>query len=364
MVQGAQAGQRNMISILDRYLFLQVLAGTVLVLLVLVSLDAFIAFINELDAVGRGHYGHLQAALYILFTVPRRLYEYAPTSILIGSLLSLGGLAGHGELTAIRAAGLSVYGIAQSVLKAGIIFVIVVFILGESVAPNAEQKGQTLRKEAITGKQAVQSASGLWLKYQDLFIQTGPILGDNHILGLNIFRFDGNRLAEIVRAKSARKNSAGWMLSDIKKVIIEPDSLNQQQLDEEQWPDLIAKNLFDVLRVKPDEMAARDLAAYIGYLQENELESGQYRLAFWNRFMIPLSSLVMLLLALPFVFGSQRTGGAGQRLFIGVLLGIGYFLVSRLINQLGIVYGLPPFLSAILPVLLFLSLAIVLLRRV
>jgi lipopolysaccharide export system permease protein len=282
---------------------------------------------------------------------------------LIGGLLSLGGLANHGELTAIRAAGLSIYGIAQSVLKAGIVFVILVFILGESVAPNAQQKGQTLRKEALTSKQAVQSTSGLWLKYEDLFIRTDSILGDNQILGLTIFRFDGNHLVEIVRAKSALKNAAGWMLSDLQKLIIQPRFLKQQQLDKEQWPELIAKNLFDVLKVNPDEMAARDLTEYIGYLQDNELESSQYRLAFWNRFMIPLSSLVMLLLALPFVFGSQRTGGAGQRLFIGVLLGIGYFLVSRLINQLGVVYGFPPFLSAIFPVLLFLSIAILLLRR-
>ena len=353
-----------MISILDRYLFLQVLAGTILVLLVLVSLDAFISFINELDDVGRGHYGHLQAALYILFTLPRRLYEYAPTSILIGGLLSLGGMAGHGELTAIRAAGLSVYGVARSVLKAGIVFVVLVFILGESVAPVAEQKGQTLRKESITDKQAVQSTSGLWLKYEDLFIQTGAILGENDILELKIFRFDGNRLMEVVRAASAHRNSEGWMLNDVQKLIIKPRSLKQEKLDKEQWPDLITKKLFEVLRVNPDEMAARDLSDYIGYLQKNELESGPYRLAFWNRFMIPLSSLVMLLLALPFVFGSQRTGGAGQRLFVGVLLGIGYFLVSRLINQLGIVYGLPPFLSAVFPVLLFLGIAIMLLRRV
>lgn len=353
-----------MISILDRYLFLQVLAGTVLVLLVLVSLDAFISFINELNDVGRGHYGHLQAVLYILFTLPRRLYEYAPTSILIGGLLSLGGMAGHGELTAIRAAGLSVYGVARSVLKAGVVFVVLVFMLGESVAPSAEQQGQALRKESITDKQAVQSASGLWLKYEDLFIQTGSILGENDILGLKIFRFDGNRLVEIVKAGSARRNNQGWMLSDIQKLTIKPRSLKQEKLEKEQWPDLIAKKLFEVLRVNPDEMAAKDLLDYIGYLQKNNLESGQYRLAFWNRFMTPLSSLVMLLLALPFVFGSQRTGGAGQRLFVGVLLGIGYFLVSRLINQLGVVYGLPPFFSAVLPVLLFLTIAIILLRRV
>ncbi len=353
-----------MINILDRYLLIHVLGGTLLTLLVLGGLDGFIAFINELDTVGRGDYGHAQAALYILFTLPRRIYEYAPTAMLIGSLLSLGGMAGHGEITAIRAAGLSIAGIARAVLKAGFIFVLLIFLLGEFVAPDAQKMGQKLRSESISGKVAVQDASGIWMRNRDLFVKARVIINNETMLDLSVYRFDGVHLSEIVKAKLAEKNEAGWLLKNIRKLAITPDKVTQTELAEEQWPKIVNENLFEVLRVNPEEMAARDLSSYVGYLRDNDLESGQYELAFWNRFVIPLSSLVMLLLALPFIFGSQRTGGAGQRLFMGVMLGVGYFLVSRLLNQLGIVYGLPALLSAVLPALLFLGLAVFLLRRV
>ncbi|HID82879.1 MAG TPA: LptF/LptG family permease, partial [Thiotrichales bacterium] len=84
-----------MIKILDRYLWVHILAGTLLVLLVLVSLDVFFTFMNEIGDVGRGRYGYLQALSYVLLSLPQRLYEYAPTATLIGSLLSLGSLAAH-----------------------------------------------------------------------------------------------------------------------------------------------------------------------------------------------------------------------------------------------------------------------------
>lgn len=353
-----------MINILDRYLLTQIVGGVLLTLVVLAGLDGFISFINELDTIGRGNYGFFEAGFYILLTLPKRLYEYAPTAVLIGGLLSLGGLAGHGEVTAIRAAGLSVWGFVRAVLKAGSLFVLGIFLLGEVIAPSSLQQAQQLRTQALSGDVAVNSPKGIWVRYQDLFVQTDALLNSDTLIDLRIFRFDDTRPVEITYAKSAEHNDEGWLLKDVRKVRVENSQVHQELLEQEQWPNIIADNLFDVLSVDPDEMGAKDLYSYVGYLKDNHLESRQYELAFWNRFILPLSSLVMLMLALPFIFGSQRTGGAGQRLFIGVMLGIGYFLASRLLNQLGLVYGLPGFLSAVLPPLLFLGLAYGLLRRI
>ena len=353
-----------LIRILDRYLFWQLLAGVLLVLMTLTALDAFFSYINELDDVGRGDYGHLEALLVIFFSLPERMYQYAPTAVLIGGLLSLGGLAAQGELTAMRAAGMSVSGIAGATLKAGLVFVVAIFLLGEWLAPLAQEKGERLRTGSVSANLAIQSDSGLWMKHAGRFIRTRGIANNSHLLDVEVFEFDANRLRSIVRAATARKTEGGWLLGAVSRVEFADGRVKSSQVDQEKWDQLVDDNMFAVLQQKPDRMSAFDLYDYVGYLKANHLESAQYRLAFWNRFVQPFSSLVMLLLALPFVFGSQRTGGAGQKLFIGTLLGVGYYLVSRLLNQLGIVYGAPPFLSAILPPLIFLSLAVVMLRRV
>ena len=63
----------------------------------------------------------------------------------------------------------------------------------------------------------------------------------------------------------------------------------------------------------------------------------------------------MLLLTVPLVFGGVRSSGAGQRIFLGVLIGFAFILLNRLLIRVGLVYGLPPALSALLPTLLVLS---------
>ena len=73
--------------------------------------------------------------------------------------------------------------------------------------------------------------------------------------------------------------------------------------------------------------------------------------------------MIMLFIAMPFVFGPLRSSAAGKRLFIGVLIGLAFFLVNRTISSFGLVYGLPPLLSAALPPFTFFAAALLAMRR-
>ncbi len=351
--------------IIDRYLFSHVVTASIAVVLVLVSLDLFFEFLAELDTVGKGDYGYTQLFIYLLYNAPRRIYAYAPTAVLLGGLISLGAMASRGELVAIRAAGKSIVGIVISVLKAGLVLALLTFLLGEYVAPGSEQVAEKMRSRAISSQRVVSSGSELWVRDGGNFIHARGVLGDNRLVGVTVYRFDELRLREVVRASSAEVGESGeWLLSNVDRLVLSDEQIRRKTATTERWEHLVDTGLFEVLNTSPDEMSAQSLGDYIEYLNENELDSSAYELAYWNRFINPLSILVMLLLASPFVFSSQRTGGAGQQIFIGIMLGIGYFLASQLFNQMGLVYGLSPFFSAALPPFLFLLLGIYLLRRV
>lgn len=349
---------------IDRYIFVNVVLGSILVLAALSMLDTFFVFLGELETVGRGNYGYLQAMLYLIYTLPRRLYDYAPTSVLLGSLVALGGLAARSELIAMRAAGMSVGRFARSVLKAGLFLAVVVFVLGEWVAPASEHAAESMRTEALSKRLAVNKGAGVWVRDGSRFIHASGALSNRELLDVSVYEFEGLSLKRVIRATSAKAEKGRWHMKGLHYLNLSPDTITQSKVSEEVWDRLVAENLFDVLQVSPNAMSARNLYNYYNYLRNNSLESSQYELAFWNRFMTPLSALVMLLLALPFVFGSQRTGGAGQRIFIGIMLGIGYFLLSNLFNQMGLVYGLSPFFSAVSPLLLFSAVGIWMLRRI
>jgi lipopolysaccharide export system permease protein len=361
-----QAGRRGdpKLRRLDAYIGRNVAGGTLLALLVLTGLDALFAFIGEIDAIDGERYTFVQALVYTGLTMPRRAYELFPTCILLGSLLSLGAMAANSELVAMRAAGVSVARIVRSVLRTGVVMVVAVVVVGELVAPASEQHAQTLR--ALTHSEQMQMrGGGLWAKDGQRFVNVGAVMPDLRLLNLRIYELDEDRrLARLMNVDAARFENNRWVLSGITQSRISPEGVQSEFVAEERWPRLLAPELFSVLVVEPHQMSAATLAHYVGYLRDNNLDSARYELAFWLRFSTPLSSLVMLLLAIPFVFGSLRTGSAGQRLFIGVLIGVGFHLLNRTLNHMGLVYGLPPLLSASLPLLIFFAVALLALRRV
>jgi lipopolysaccharide export system permease protein len=111
-------------------------------------------------------------------------------------------------------------------------------------------------------------------------------------------------------------------------------------------------------------LPGRELLRYIDYLERNDLRSDRYRLALWVKIATPLATVVMLLLTVPLVFGSQRRVGVGQQVFSGVLIGLAFFLLNRFLGNAGLVYGLPPAFSALAPTALFMGIALLGLRRV
>jgi lipopolysaccharide export system permease protein len=115
--------------------------------------------------------------------------------------------------------------------------------------------------------------------------------------------------------------------------------------------------LLSVLLVAPEQMSAWDLYSFVQHLHENNQQTSRHEIAFWNKLIYPFAVLVMMVLALPFAYYQQRVGGVGAKVFSGIMLGIGFVTLGRLFTYLGLLRDWPPFWSAILPTLLFLSLA-------
>lgn len=122
--------------------------------------------------------------------------------------------------------------------------------------------------------------------------------------------------------------------------------------------------VLEVLAVRPENLTLAGLHQYIGYLDANHLDAGPYELGFWHKLLRPVELLVMLVLAIPFVFGSQRNVSVGQGVLVGTLLGVAYWLLGKALGQIGLVYGVNMAISVGLPPVLFFGLAVWLYRRV
>ncbi len=351
--------------IIDSYIAKTVISGTLMVLLVLGALLAFVDFVSEMGDVGKGQYSMLQAAIFVLLSLPKRLYELFPTAVLIGSLLGLGTLAGNSELTVIRAAGVSIMRIVFSVLKAGFILLVCVALIGEFVLPSSERHAQTLRAKYLQQTISLAGEGGFWARDGQRFLYVSHVLPEMNLGKVNIYElYENNQLKRLTYAESAQYIDGQWHLHDIQQTEFSENHVESRKIKSEVWSKLLNPELFNVVSISPDNMSAMDLFKYTGYLKSNDLDASHYELAFWIKIFTPISSLVMLLIALPFVFGSQRSSGAGNRMLVGLLLGIGFYLLNRTVNHLGQVYHVYPFISASAPVIVVAMASFYALRKV
>ncbi|MGH8336689.1 MAG: LptF/LptG family permease, partial [Gammaproteobacteria bacterium] len=130
------------------------------------------------------------------------------------------------------------------------------------------------------------------------------------------------------------------------------DAASVRNLPSLEWHTFLSPGLLSLFVVDSDSLSAHGLYRYIGYLQSNGVNSNRYIAAFWGRVAVPVSLLVMLILALPFVFGPMRSATTGQRLVTGMLIGIGFSIFNSIFTQSGVVFGLNPVVTAWLPTVL------------
>ena len=348
--------------LLDRYIANAVMGGVLLTLFVLLSLFAFFGFVEEMSEVGQGRYGAWEASQYVLLSLVPIAYQLFPIAALIGCIMGLGTLASNSELTAIRAAGVSLNRLLWSVSKVGLLMMLVVLLIGEGGAPYAEEKAQQIRSEAITGDIKVYGSKGMWVKDGEQFIHIQDLISSRQLANLTIYQLtEGHQLQQVSSVAQALYGDNHWRLQGVANTNLATGEVTV--LAEHSWRSILDPEMLEVVQLDPDAQSMWGLYQYVSYLQQNGLASGRYEMALWSKMVTPLVTLVMMLLAVPFVMGSLRSVGIGQRVLIGTLIGLGFHLLNQMSNYIGLVYEFNALVSALLPSFVVSVVALLLIRR-
>ncbi len=357
-----------MFKILDLYIGRTIIATSFLTLSTLVGLSAIIKYVEQLRKVGRGTYDLVQALYFVLLGVPRDVEMFFPMAALLGSLIALGMLASSSELTVMQAAGVSKLDIGLSVLKTAVPLMLVVMALGEWGSPQTIKMARELRAFSVSGGKMVSVRSGVWAKDGDNFIYIGRI-SDQSLRGITVWQFDKNReLNTIIYAKRADylddQNENIWEMTGVQLTHLKDNiQLYKEDLKSYRWKSTIEPDKLDIVTVKPEELSLSGLYDYVNYLKASQQDANRYELAFWRKLTQPLSIAVMMLMALSFVFGPLRSVSMGVRVISGIFVGFIFYISSEFFGPLSLVYRIPPVVGAVAPSLLFLGLAVMLLRR-
>lgn len=341
--------------ILDNYIARIVISSTLMVVLILLGVESFVQFIGELGDIGQKSYGIIQALIFVPMTLPSDLYQLFPMAGLLGSLLGLGRLASSNQLLVMRAAGVSKGKITWAVVRAAFVMMVFVTLIGEFIAPPLYTKANNIKEVALGNRVGYAQLKNVWLRQGDRFIHIEHVIDPHRITGLTQYQFNkGHRLTEVIWATQAKlKNDGTWRLDHPRITVVGTKHINTHQQRQIALRLNFDPKLVEMSRQQPNETSVVKLFNNIRYRQQYGLNSDEYSFVFWQRIIQPLTTLVMICLGVPFIFGSLRNVTMGFRITMGILIGFGFYMLNQLFGPISLVYQFPPWLAAILPTVIF-----------
>lgn len=364
--------------IATRYLASEIYRSSAVVLLALIGLFSFFNLIDELDKVSASF--SLGSLLYLqALNLPTQLYELLPIGLLIGAVLALAGLAQRNELVVLRVSGVSGMQLLLSLWLITTPLMVGAFVLSEYITPRAEIQASESSLKLLGRAGGGRLSSGYWFKENNAqsemrLINIGRLNDKSTVADITIYEFDQNQhLQQFIQAQSGYFADHQLHLHQVQRATLDPNAL--AALENATTPNNVLNRLdsLDQLAINtelsaerllariltPERMAITDLVDYIDYLDQNQLQTDRQTVALWRKIAYPFTLLVMITIAAPISFMQTRRGGAGSKIFIGILVGVGFFMANQLALNLGMLSHWQPWVTALLPSLLALTLALI-----
>jgi LPS export ABC transporter permease LptG len=364
----AAGGARDSTHIIDRYLVREYLAFMAIGLAVAAALFIVVDLVKTLDKYLRVKPPLMYILEHFAYRLPAALHDGLPVVMLVATIFLFLTLSRYHELTALKAAGVSLYRVAAPVLGVGFLVAVGAGLFQELALPVLNERGDEVDRVKIRGQapRHLQTRQRLWVRSADTRFYRVELLNPatNDLHGVTILELDRDfRLTGRLDARRAHWTAGGWELSegayrDITaegKVQTVPFSWTALDLKEE---------LDDFLRIqKPvSTMSFWELRDYIAQLEAAGFQIRKYMVELYSKLSFPLVNLVMVLVAIPFALQSPR----GGRLFgigLAIIIMAGYLVVHFVALAFARADLLPPLIAAWTANVIFLGIGVSLLLR-
>lgn len=354
--------------ILDRYILysmVKVFVGSILIFLMLyVIIDVF----SNLDEILKQKTEIHLLFIYYLNFLPFIFVQVAPFTCLLGCLYTLGMLNRNNEIIAMRTSGLSIFQITKTLIIFACLISILIFLVNDKFVPQSEINKQKIKNQMQQGykktqgkaQETITNLSIYGLKNRLFFINKF-IVSENKMEGITILEQDNlaNVRKKIVASKGQHLDGLWhfyecitYFFDDQGRLKGKPAYFAEQLMDIAESPQDFLKQ-----RQKPEFMSVAQLNNYILKLSITNAKRvvRNLKIDLYQRFFMPLTSLVILIVGIPFSLIMQRRATGLSSLGIAIMLGFLYYVVNAVSVAFGKAGLLPPILAVSLSHIIFLS---------
>jgi LPS export ABC transporter permease LptG len=359
---------RDSTHIVDRYLIREYVTFMGIGLAVAAALFIVIDLLKTLDKYLRVKPPLMYILEHFAYRLPAALHDGLPVVMLVATIFLFLTLSRYHELTALKAAGVSLYRVSAPVLGVGLVVAIGAGLFQELALPVLNERGDEVDRVKIRGQapRHLQSRQRLWVRSADTRFYRVELLNPatSDLYGVTILELDREfRLTGRLDARRAHWTAGGWELSD--GAYREVGSEGKVQTVPFGWTALdLKEELEDFLRIqKPvSTMSFWELKDYISQLEAAGFQIRKYLVELYSKLSFPLVNLVMVLVAIPFALQSPR----GGRLFgigLAIIIMAGYLVVHYVALAFARADLLPPLIAAWTANVIFMGIGVSLLLR-
>jgi len=348
-------------TMLDRYVTRRLVAPILFVLLSTVSLYVIVDLTDHLDEMSANKPPLSVIVGYYWNLIPQAVMDVLPLALMIGVLIVLTVLERQLELTALKAAGVSLYRLVVPILLIGGLGVGSMWVLGESVVPLANSRASKLL-DRIKGRETTRSyltTDRQWLVSRDETSFYNFLRYDDDaqaVIRFTMFSVDeAMRLRFHLVAPRLLYRDGRWIADAGWYRRIDADGTDHYHTIETPFEVDVAEDptYFGQEYRRPSEMTVGEMGKYLTALRESGYQPDRLSVRWHQKFAYPLSAFIMVLLALP--YGLNRGGRrvtTMQSVAIALAVGIGYFILVAAFEKMGEAGLLPPMVGAWGPVVL------------
>jgi lipopolysaccharide export system permease protein len=251
-------------------------------------------------------------------------------------------------------------------IKTALIFVMAIIAIGEIVAPIASDEAERGRSIALDLSIASQSQEGFWIRDGENFINVQKNIGGKLFSGLTIIEVNSsNKISTVLTSENAifdgksleMNNAEIFSIDDSKEI----NDISLKERNSYNKTVSFDQDLIDSLKKEPEELTTWNIIKQIKFLSDNKLRSGIFEVELYKRLIKPITLMTMILLAMLFIFGSTRNATLGRKIFFGIALGLSFEMLSRIGGAMALSFDFNPVISAVLPTIVVMVVAIILL---
>jgi lipopolysaccharide export system permease protein len=338
-------------TLLSKHIFREFITLVAGVLAGIIVVYLSVEFLQKADRLIKFHATFLQVARYFFYNIPTMISLSLPMATLIASLLSLGNLSRHNEIIAMRASGVSLARIIMPMIVGGVLLSALGFLNTEYVIPVYSSRADYIRNVEIEKKQqrVMFQQQKLWLRGPDNSIVNIDLVSPNRneMIGINIYKLNPDySLRERIKAESLVWENGNWRLKHSRSFTVANDEVRFHVSDNEIFN--IVENPNDLGTIVKDsqEMNFQELWDYIKRLKTSGYKAASYEVDLYNKIAFPFSSLLVVLLSIPFSIHKVRSGGAGKGFAIAVVIAFFYWALMSVGGSLGRSGIFPPMVGA------------------